>query len=87
MNKSASGTIRRIGQLDLYSTIEDLISNPINVNEAGFNELERIPFMDDCRCAGDNKLPGKVRTYFFLFMNYTQSKIFQKKLSGRFLFF
>ena len=31
---------------DLYDTIEELISNPVNINEAGLSELIRIPFIN-----------------------------------------
>ena len=31
---------------DLYETIEEFISNPVNINEAGLNELTSIPFID-----------------------------------------
>ncbi len=31
---------------DLYDAVEELISNPVNINEAGLSELESVPFMD-----------------------------------------
>ncbi len=31
---------------DLYDTIEEFISNPVNINEAGLSELVKVPFMD-----------------------------------------
>ncbi|MGA9292182.1 MAG: helix-hairpin-helix domain-containing protein [Ignavibacteriaceae bacterium] len=31
---------------DLYDTIEEFISNPVNLNEAGLIELVKVPFMD-----------------------------------------
>ncbi len=31
---------------DLYETIEDLINNPIDINKAVLNELQRVPYID-----------------------------------------
>jgi len=31
---------------DLYDTIEEIISNPVNINEAGFKNLMDVPLMD-----------------------------------------